>query len=566
MYCGAIKGRQCPKCKAVVPVGAEVCLFCNASIPRSTPNYVLEGAYAAETPLPPVPPPEPDLAPVRPREPRSRVSRAVLASALVAIIAVAVYILIVRLPFGSRRGAPSKPVVAARRPGRASQTPSKPNDKSVALRTTAPITEPKHIRTVPVPAKPGNVQRQPASAPQTYVRCVLVVPKGEQPWPDAQQRLDMVLKDIQWWYSCQMEGHGYGAKTFPLELGRNGQVRIHLVRLSERQPEGDDKRIQFKVQQACLSAARKVMGNAPKGAIMLVIYNGYIWRNQKAHSVWPCGTGKGRRWVFLTAYHYYCICPAAWHVGTPLAGYGNPDSYFPDEHVEIMRGHYTYRRSSAVQKRWLRRPVGLHAVMGHGTLAHELGHAFGLQHYKKGEPLVHKSVMQNGYVHMRGNFLAERGHESCCLTALDAAKLNKNPFFAERNVERPSTGVEREVGMRGAKQAIEAAAAFAAKHRANRDRRTPRLNAESANEPADLARRIVGVWAAGANTSNTITFHTDGTVTASYDNDKSRRWRQEGDRVVFTKGKGQQKVLFFADHKAMRMGNNVWLRVPLPSK
>ena len=290
------------------------------------------------------------------------------------------------------------------------------------------------------------------------VRCFLVVPPGTPPFEDAKERLTLALKDVQWWYSCQMEAHGYGSKTFPLELDRQGQVQIHLIRLKDKPPEGEDRRVQFKVQQACLDVARKAGGNSPNGTIMLVVYGDYIWMNRNEFAVWPCGTGKAGQWTFLTAYHYHCICSAAWHIETPLSEYAAQDGPFSKEHVRVMKSHYTYRRSVADRTRWLSRPVGLHAVMGHGILAHELGHAFGLQHRKQGEPLVNRSVMQNGYVHMRGNFLSDR-NEACCLTALDAAKLDKNPLFAERDVAPPSTAASREVGMRGAKEAIAAARA-----------------------------------------------------------------------------------------------------------
>ncbi len=406
----------------------------------------------------------------------------------------------------------------------------------------------------------GTGQRQGET--QGAVRCFLVVPPGEEPWPDAQDRLDMVLKDIQWWYSCQMEAHGYGAKSFPVELDQNGRVRINLVRLAKTPAEGENKRIQFQVQKACLDAARKAMGTTPRNTVMAVVYNGHIWRNRKAHSVWPCGTGAGGKWAFITGWHYHSICPAAWHVGAELRDYENPDGYFPNEHVEILRGHYTYRRSTAVRERWLRRPVGLHAVMGHGTLAHELGHAFGLQHRKSGEPMIHKSVMQQGYVHMRGNFLEKRGHEACCLTALDAAKLNKNPLFQTLKLDSPSTGASRAVGMRGAKAAIEAAGVFAYREYAKRGPSDPKMDSQGTAELGDLEERLVGTWVLSDKMSKAITFLSNGTVTASYDDDKSRRWRRNQEGILFTKGSGKQKVIFFADYKAMRMGNNVWIKLP----
>ena len=78
----------------------------------------------------------------------------------------------------------------------------------------------------------------------------------------------------------------------------------------------------------------------------------------------------------------------------------------------------------------------------------------------------------------------------------------------------------------------------------------------------DPAQRIVGTWVLGANTAKTITFQADGTVTVSYDDDKSRRWRQEGDRLISTGTSGErQAILFSADDNTIRLGRSVWQRV-----
>lgn len=120
--------------------------------------------------------------------------------------------------------------------------------------------------------------------------------------------------------------------------------------------------------------------------------------------------------------------------------------------------------------------------------------------------------------------------------------------------------------MRGAKEAITAAAAFAAKDRTESGQATPRLDAEAPTEQADVPQRVVGTWVLSANTSRTITFHTDGTVTASYDDDKRRRWSQEGARVVFTGTRGERVEILFLSDESIRMGKNVWQRAPLSSK
>ena len=288
------------------------------------------------------------------------------------------------------------------------------------------------------------------------IKCYLVVPPGASPYKDAQKRLTMVLKDVQWWYSCQMEAHGYGKKTFGLELDKKGRVRVHVVRLKEMPAEGLDRAVQFKVQRACLNAAGGAAGDyrKRKGTILLVVYNGYIWMNRKQDACWPCGTGSGGGWAFLTGYHYHNICPAAWRVKTPLTDFIDPKRYFPERHVRIMKAHYTYRRSATIQKRMMPRPIWYH-VIGHGAFAHEMGHAFNLQHWKKGEPRIKMSVMGGGPGMIRGNFLADIKGQWQCLSVRDAAKLNRNPLFKLRTVGKPSTGVSREIGMRGAREAIE---------------------------------------------------------------------------------------------------------------
>ena len=72
-----------------------------------------------------------------------------------------------------------------------------------------------------------------AHADSPGVRCVLVVPAGEKAEPEALKRLDTVMKDAQWWFSCQMAAYGYGPKTFSLELDEKGKVVVHLATLKK---------------------------------------------------------------------------------------------------------------------------------------------------------------------------------------------------------------------------------------------------------------------------------------------------------------------------------------------
>ena len=302
----------------------------------------------------------------------------------------------------------------------------------------------------------GQAAMAPEAGRQDFVRCVLVVPQGEKPWPDAQERLDLVLKDVQWWYSCQMEAHGFGAKTFPLELNKDGTVKIHIVPMEE--PLSPDK---DKARAAVVGTAVSMSPSYRRGLgpVFCVVFNGYYWIDKNKLTLWPQGLGNENGWAHFSGYHYFNICPKGWRIDTRLSDFDDPDQLFPPEHLRMLKAYYGEQRVKEMPQR-MKLPVGLQCD-GHGIFAHELGHAFGLSHLKPDDPPVKMDVMNIGvFGVMRGNFLEEIRDEYACLSPKEAKILNSKALFREIGGLKASTGASREVGARGAKEAIQAAAQF----------------------------------------------------------------------------------------------------------
>ena len=61
------------------------------------------------------------------------------------------------------------------------------------------------------------------------VRIIYFIPKDRTPQPDIPAKLDAQLKDVQQYYADQMEGHGFGRKTFQLETDALGKAVVHRL-------------------------------------------------------------------------------------------------------------------------------------------------------------------------------------------------------------------------------------------------------------------------------------------------------------------------------------------------
>jgi hypothetical protein len=273
------------------------------------------------------------------------------------------------------------------------------------------------------------------------VRCVLVVPPNVRPWADAQERLDLVLKDAQWWYSCQMEAHGYGSKTFALELDPSGKVVVHVTHLKEPIPPTTDSTA---LRSAVVEAAEKIVGSPGqrKGTVMFLMYNGYYWSDMDLLKMKPMGSGLAGRWAHFSAWHYYSINPSGWHSNLVVPNLPDQNPFFPPLATNVLQAFAGDGIKSVAER----------TSAGHGACFTLLGLAFGLKHADRSRPRLHGNVMDAQFWQTRGSFLESISNEWSCISARDAEILNRNPLFQVRDVGPPSSGAARSTGMRGVRK------------------------------------------------------------------------------------------------------------------
>ena len=68
------------------------------------------------------------------------------------------------------------------------------------------------------------------TAPEYVVRQIYFHPSDRQPSPDTDARLDALVEDVQQFYADEMERHGFGRKTFRLETDALGKRVRHYVK------------------------------------------------------------------------------------------------------------------------------------------------------------------------------------------------------------------------------------------------------------------------------------------------------------------------------------------------
>ena len=61
------------------------------------------------------------------------------------------------------------------------------------------------------------------------VHIIYFIPKDRTPQPDIDEKLDTLIKDVQTFYADHMEAHGHGRKTFRFETDARGKAVVHHV-------------------------------------------------------------------------------------------------------------------------------------------------------------------------------------------------------------------------------------------------------------------------------------------------------------------------------------------------
>lgn len=64
---------------------------------------------------------------------------------------------------------------------------------------------------------------------QDVVRLIYFLPSDRAAQPDVTEKLDQLIKEVQQFYADQMERHGFGRKTFTFQKNEDGRAKVYLV-------------------------------------------------------------------------------------------------------------------------------------------------------------------------------------------------------------------------------------------------------------------------------------------------------------------------------------------------
>ena len=68
------------------------------------------------------------------------------------------------------------------------------------------------------------------ASPEYVVRVIYFLPNDRQLDPDIDTQLNTLIKDVQQFYADEMERHGFGRKTFTLEIDESGKILVNHVK------------------------------------------------------------------------------------------------------------------------------------------------------------------------------------------------------------------------------------------------------------------------------------------------------------------------------------------------
>ena len=251
-------------------------------------------------------------------------------------------------------------------------------------------------------------------APPKVLHVAYFTPADREPVARYQERLTAILEDIRSFYGAEMQRHGFGPKTFDLERDAAGKPVIYLVKGNEadsgyprtgwgHNDGGDGGR----VLKECLPVLQAA-GLSPNQETILIVCNLADWdetsHTYSHHSPFYGAWTRTKGICFVT--------------DSPILDVDNLLKKEPVIHDKVPN------------ERFGDVPLGKRNSMLIGSIAHEMGHAFSLQHCAErwDQKSEGKSLMGVGNLVYRDE---RRGDDpGAFLTFASALKLAARPLFS----------------------------------------------------------------------------------------------------------------------------------------
>ena len=229
---------------------------------------------------------------------------------------------------------------------------------------------------------------------------VYITNRDRSPLPDYRARCSRIMLDVQAFYREEMARNGYGPCNFPLDVGADGLVKVHLVTLDSN----------FDPQWKWTPAALR-----PKVAEVL--------------------TGDGvdiKQSYFVAFENAYWQDGETWRYDVVYTGNGGPErgECWVTDHALLDATNFVPGRQIAIDDRGAKLSLGFFNAKMIGGLAHELGHGLGLPHNRE-TPLerrtLGKALMGGGNYTYRLERV--RPGTGSFITAAHAFALSLHPLF-----------------------------------------------------------------------------------------------------------------------------------------